>query len=143
LVVLLGVGVYEADRSGAIRARNATDGWLTAGWLTADAPLLPLGLEREQPQPHFRGIFAADPARDANGALSLRAVRERDLAPSAPLADKVLAEPLSDAERARKEAAYRDYLTNQGLMRLPETVRGPDSGAATSDAVEPSDEPYR
>jgi hypothetical protein len=138
LVVMLGAVGYAAERRGLIPVRHLTDGWLTAARLEADAPALSAERDYGQPQPQFRGVFAAETARDSKGALTLRAVPERDRLESELSGDQLEA-VMSDQERASKQAAYRDYLKSEGLTPLPEPIPTPDSDAA----VEPSDEPYR
>lgn len=139
LVVLVGIGVYGADRGGLIRLRSATDGWLTGARLGADAPPLPPRRDHELAAPYFRGVFAADTARDANGRLTLRAVPELEVAASEPLPPEQVEAPMSDAGRESTEAASRDDLTSPEPTPLPEDTPTPSS----DEAAEPSDDPYR
>jgi hypothetical protein len=131
-VALAAAAVYQADRTGRVRVRNLTDGWLTPARLAADSES-PARLGNYQADFGIaRGVFAADTTREASGALALRAPPE--LGSDAPPADASDASsaPLSDAERARKEAAYREYLTNQGLTPLREVLQDIDAAAATN-----------
>jgi hypothetical protein len=142
LVVLIGLALFGADRSGLIRLRTA------AVPLGADAPPLELRRDQAQAQPHFRGVFAAKTARDANGAVTLRAVPERERHRSEPLAEEPLAAvplaavplaaAMSDEEREGKQGGVRDDPASQEVVPVPETTPTP-----SSDAAEPADEPYR
>ncbi len=139
LIALLGVAVFGADRSGRIRFRDLTDGWLTAARLAADAPALSPGRDYQQPQPQFRGVYAAETGRDAKGALTLRAVPERDRVASQPTENESVETTMNDEQRDLKRAAYLDYLKSEGLTPVPGIIPTPGS----DDSVEPSDEPYR
>jgi len=106
LLMLIGAATYEADRSGRIRLRDLTDGWLTVGRTGADGPLLPL-----------RGSYA--PHLPQAPASTLRAAPERELAPSGSPTEPAVAEPASAEEIARKQRGYDAYLKSEGLTRLP------------------------
>jgi len=122
-LLVAAAGVYQADRTGRIRVRDLTDGRLTPARLSADQPATPYtGHDLANPV-IARGIYAAEPTRDEAGRLSLRAVPEVD-APSE--AEATAPQPPNEAERAQKEAAYRDYLRSQGLTPLRE-VLAPDA----------------
>jgi serine/threonine-protein kinase len=128
LAVLAGA-VYQADRSGRIRVRDATDGWLTPGRLASSVPGASVRDLPEYPLTWVRGVFAKEPTRAANGALVLRAVPEVEQAESA-VDEPDPSTPLSDEERARKQAAYRDYLTSQGLTPLREVLPALEGAAS-------------
>ncbi len=64
-------------------------------------------------------------------ARALPAVPEREVALPAPSAARAASTPLSDDERARKEAAYRDYLKSQGFTPLSEAL--PELSAPAAD----------
>ncbi len=117
LTVLLGAAVYEADRSGRVRLRDLTDGWLTPARLTVDAAASLTQRDQRETLPSLRGVSTTDSVRDSAGRATLRAVPERELAASG-IAAKAEEPPISDAERARRVAAYRAYLENQGLTKL-------------------------
>jgi len=106
LLLLLGAAVYQADRSGRIRLRNLTDGWLTPARIGADAPPLPLRSSYEPILP---------PPRKS----TLRAAPERELGAGDCSAEPSAEVPLSADEIARKQGIYNDYLKSQGLTRLP------------------------
>jgi serine/threonine-protein kinase len=111
LFVLLAAAVYVGDRSGRIRIRNLSDGWLTVARLSADsAP---------------RAQSPAEPPQLAISKRTASAVPEPERAAGAipsptPDTGPTSAVPLSDDERAEKDEAYRDYLTSQGLTPLRE-----------------------
>ena len=130
---LVAAGVFQADRSGRVRVRDLTDGWLTPALLAADTAS---PARQGNYQPDFgiaRGVFAADATREANGKLALRAQPELDVDGSVPGASEPgAATPMSDEERARKDAAYHDYLTNQGLVPLDEALQNLDAPAETN-----------
>jgi serine/threonine protein kinase len=121
LVLAISGAFYVADRTGRVRLRNLTDGWLTPASFGADG----LSVARERVcdplAPFSRGILSVDAAREANGASALRAAPERELV-SAPSAQPAVEPPMSDAERERRQAGYREYLESQGLTRLGEAV---------------------
>ena len=133
-VALVAAAVYQADRTGRIRARNLTDGWLTPARLATDLDSPRLG----NYQPDFgiaRGIFATEPTREASGALALRAQPELGSEGTATDVTDVTdatSAPMSDEERARKEAVYREYLTSQGLTPLREVLQNLDAPAAAN-----------
>jgi serine/threonine-protein kinase len=115
LIVLLVAAVYVGDRTGRIRVRSLSDGWLTKAHLAADvAPLPPRQVEPPQ-------LVLAKRAATA-------VVEPEAASPAAPPTGDTTATspaPMSDAERARKKAAYRDYLTSQGLTPLRELEPDP------------------
>ncbi|MEI9936130.1 MAG: serine/threonine-protein kinase [Pseudomonadota bacterium] len=124
-VLLLGVALaaaaaYQVDRIGKLRIRARVEGILVPARLAPDA----VWTVPDHFQPALivsRGVYAAEPTRDASGALALRAEPERDTEAEAPVAAQAMA-PLSDAERAAKEAAYRDYLKSEGLTSIGEAL---------------------
>ncbi len=123
LVVMLGAAAYAGDRSGLVRLRDASDGWLTAARLSVDAPLA--ASKRIQPPPVllFRGVAAASPGCGANGSPALCAVPERETTDSPqPGLLREAETPMTDDERARRTTAYHDYLTSQGLTPLSEVM---------------------
>jgi hypothetical protein len=121
LVVAISGAFYAADRTGRLRLRNLTDGWLTPVALAAG----PASVARERfydPLPPFsRGILTVDRAREADGAPALPAAPELEL-PGVPGAQPVVEAPMSDEERERRQARYREYLESQGLTRLGDAV---------------------
>jgi serine/threonine protein kinase len=121
LVVAISSGFYVADRTGRVRLRNLTDGWLTPAASGAD----PSSVTRERvydPLPPFsRGILTVDRAREANGAPALPAALEREL-PGLPSVQRPAEPPMSDEERERRQAGYREYLESQGLTPLSEAL---------------------
>ena len=125
LALVAGAAVYRADSTGRIHVREMGQGWLTQVHLGADVA----NVTRPKRE-HFgittRGVIAAHAARDESGAPALLAVPEpeRDVAQAEPrtLTDRWPTTPLSDAERARKEAAYREYLRSEGLTPLSEVL---------------------
>ncbi len=128
-VLVAAAGLYQADKTGRIRLRDLIDGRLVPARLSADQPAAPYAGRYLADTRTARGIFAAEPTRDEAGRLSLRAVPEVD----APSVDESAATtPMTDAERARKQAAYRDYLRSQGLTPLRE-VLAPDDASPTTD----------
>jgi hypothetical protein len=129
-------GVYQAERHGWLRVRELGSGWLTPARLGADAAPNLAPHDYEQSLPLFRSIYAAEPAVDGLGALTLRAVPERELAPSDPSAAPVAEAPISSNERIRRIAAYREYLKSQSLTPLREvlpTLRDDTAHAPTDD----------
>lgn len=124
-VPLLLAAAYVADRSGKVHFRSMTDGRFTPAPLPADAPTAPLQREYRQDQPLFRGVFAADVARDERGAPALRAVPERDTVPTELWTGAAQSTFMSDEERAQKLMAYDAYLKSQGLVRLSEALSAP------------------
>jgi serine/threonine-protein kinase len=105
LVALLGAAGYQADHSGRIRLRNLTDGWLSPARMV-DAPPLPL---------RNSDVPLVLPAR----VSTLTAAPERELLAGASQVLPTAESPLSSEEIARRQASYNDYLTRQGLTRLP------------------------
>ncbi|MES1189176.1 MAG: serine/threonine-protein kinase [Myxococcales bacterium] len=101
LLLLLSAVVYAADRSGRIRLRTLTDGWLSPARMAADA---------EQP---LRSNFAP---RLRHRASTLQAAPERELASLGPATPA--AAPLTTEQIARKRADYEDYLQSHGLTRV-------------------------
>ena len=127
LVLLLGTAGYEANHRGLIRFRNASDGWLTAARLSGDGPL-PASKRAEPLEPLlFRGVTAGSPVCGENGSPTLCAAPERELTESGqPGAPPQTEAPMTDAERARRTTAYRDYLSSQGLTPLSEVTTTAD-----------------
>jgi Protein kinase domain len=128
LVIIMGAATYVGEQRGLIRLRNATDGWLTAARLGVEAPSQTSKREELQARLLFRGVAAASPLCGENGSPTLCAVPERESTESAqPAAPRDTETPMTDAERARRTTAYRDYLTSQGLTSLSEVPTAPDS----------------
>jgi serine/threonine-protein kinase len=139
MTVLLGAAVYGADRSGRVRLRAITDGWLTPARLSDDAaPSLARRDDNRENLPFLRGVSTTDWVRDGAGRPTLRAVPERDILPRGALAAQSLEPPITDQERARRVAAYSDYLENEGLTKLGDVEALSPDGAAV--AAQPSDE---
>ena len=116
---LAAAALYQADRTGKINVREVAHSFLDPVRLGADVPL---ELPENHRQPEFgiaRGVYAAQPTREANGGFALRAVPEVD---TGDAAEDSTTTPMSDAEQARRQAAYRDYLTSQGLTPLREVL---------------------
>jgi serine/threonine protein kinase len=117
LVALLAAAVYIGDRTGRIRVRSLSDGWLTVARLSADSP--PRAQSPAEPPQlaiaRRTGSAIPEPERAA-GTIPFPS---GDAAPMTP-------EPLSADERARKATAYRDYLTSQGLTPLRELEPEPE-----------------
>jgi hypothetical protein len=119
LGVLLGAGLYAADRTGRVRLRNLTDGWLTPAGLSNDALREPSEREGDRANvPFLREVSTTGSLRDGAGRLTLRAVREPERSPPAALAPSSIEPLITDQERARRVAAYREYLDNEGLTKL-------------------------
>ena len=115
LAVLIAAAVYVGDRTGRIRVRNLSDGWLTKAPLAADpAPLPPRPVE----PPRLALAKRAATAVVEPEAASVAAPPTGDATATSPV-------PMSDEERARKDAAYRDYLQSQGLTPLRELEPDP------------------
>jgi len=115
---LAAAALYLAHSTGKIRVQTLGSGWLYPAHLGADVPLSPR-TDPELPQRTLaRGVYATEPTHELNGALALRAVPEVNADGSAE-ADAG-ATPISDAERSRREAAYRAYLRSQSLIPLRE-----------------------
>jgi hypothetical protein len=135
---LAAAALYLAHSTGKIRIQTLGDGWLYPARLGADVPLSP----REDPEISqraiARGVYATEPTHEANGALALRAVPEVNADGSAE-AD---AGPMvSDAEQARREAAYRAYLRSQSLIPLREvetSTQEPTNAPTPEPAAEPA-----
>jgi hypothetical protein len=132
MTVLLGAGLYAADHTGRVRLRDLTDGWLTPARLTSDAapPLAERNGHRED-APFQREMSSTGSLRDGAGRRILRAVPERELLPGV-LAPSAEEPPISDQERARRVAAYRDYLKNEGLTKLSDIEAPPSERSAES-----------
>jgi serine/threonine protein kinase len=150
LAALIMGGVYAADRSGRIKLRNLTDGWLTGPALAADAPTLELRSSNEQWHVPASGVYAITPVRDASGALTLRAVPERDLV--APTQNGSLAEQAAfvaamEDQRTQRHIADLAHLKSQILTpasdTLPLPAEVPVAPSDVNSAVEPSDDPYQ
>jgi hypothetical protein len=124
-LALAAAGVCQADRTGRIRIRNLTDGRFTPALLNPDTPLPPSADAHVPAVFVVRGVFAREPTREADGTLALRAEPEVDSDPSADTdadTESTAATPISDAERARRVTAYREYLRSQGLTPLGEVL---------------------
>jgi serine/threonine-protein kinase len=125
---LAAAAVYQADRSGRLRIRDLTDGRLTPARLGPDGPPARRSNGDRPELGIARGVYAREPTRAADGSLALRAEPEPELelaGGAEPSPEPVSPGPMSEAERARKQAAYRDYLTSQGLTRLGEVLDTP------------------
>lgn len=122
LVALICSGFYLADRTGYLRLRNLSDGWLTAGELTVG----PQSSSAERVEPPLLPLLLARPTGEGHQVRTLHAVPEREVAPSTPVAPQrahePAHEPMSAAERERRQAAYRDYLESEGLTPLSEAI---------------------
>ena len=130
--------LYLAHSTGKIRVQNLVDRWLSPVRLGADVPLSPR-TDRDLPQPAIaRGVYAAEPTHELNGASALRAVPELNADGSAATDDG--ATPISEPERARREARYRAYLRTQSLIPLPEG-QSRTAEPATPQSQEPMLEP--
>ncbi|MEI9953576.1 MAG: protein kinase [Pseudomonadota bacterium] len=135
---LAGVALYLAHNSGKIRVQNLGGSWLYPARLGADVALSPR-TDPELPRPAIaRGVYATEPTHEANGALAVRALPEVNADGSAE-ADRG-ATPLSAAERARREAAYRAYLRSQSLIPLRE-IDAPTREPANTPTQEPANTP--
>lgn len=148
-LLLVGLGLaagalYLADRSGAIRARGLGEGWAYPARLGVDVPR---SREVEPPLPRWgitRGVSASKPTREANGALALRAIPELDADSDGSVEADDGTTPLSDTQRAQRQAAYRAYLASQGLTPLrevPEAGREPASPPAPEPITAPTQDP--
>ena len=125
LLVALGLGaaaLYQADRTGKIDLRRDTLSVLHPAHLGADLPLAPHVEHRLPELALVRGIYAGETTREASGRAALRALPEADLDGGAALLAESSITQLSDEEQARRRAAYRDYLTSQGLTPLREVL---------------------
>jgi serine/threonine protein kinase len=130
LAVLIGAGFYAADRTGRVRLRDLTDGWLTPARLSTDATRELVERDHyrdDMPFPH--GSSTTSALRNGMGRPILRAVPERALPPS-PLAERVVDPLITDEERARRVAAYREYLEQEGLTKLSDVEAPPSDHAA-------------
>jgi len=131
-VILVGLALavavaalYQADRTGKLPISEAVSSTLSSTRLAPDASVWTVPDHFEPWVVISRGVYAAEPTRDASGASALRAEPERDTA-----APAIEIEPLSEAdrvakealERAAKEAAYRDYLKSEGLTPIGEAL---------------------
>jgi hypothetical protein len=130
LVILLGAGAYEGNRRGLIRLRDASDGWLTAARLGVDAPPQAARGAELTELLQLRGVTASSRCGE-RGSPTLCAVPERELTQSPSATLPAVESPMSDEERARRTAAYRDYLAREGLTRLSEVTTTPDSDNTT------------
>lgn len=128
MLVLAAGAVYQADRTGRIRVRDRTDGWLTPARMAPDAPRSPLPAHFQLPHSVARGVFAVEPTHEADGALALRAEPELEVAETNAVDDDP-SKPMGDAERTLKQAAYREYLRSQGLTPLREILPSLDANA--------------
>ncbi len=128
---LAAAGLYEADRTGRVHVRDIPARVLNSVRLRDDVLLSP-GPEHVVIDTSLaRGVYARETTREANGALALRAVREIDNGEATATDDDPAASvPISDEERARRQAVYRDYLTSQGLTPLSEVVQPPEAPPA-------------
>jgi hypothetical protein len=137
-LVLAAAALYLAHSSGRIRIQPLAGRWLYPARLGADVALSPTE-DHELPRRAIaRGVFATEPTHEANGAPALRAVPEVNADGSAE-ADSTLT-PLSTAERAAREAAYRAYLRSQSLIPARE-IDTPAQQPANTPTQEPVNTP--
>jgi hypothetical protein len=141
-LALVAGALYQADRIGKLPIRDFVSGKLIPARLAPDVSAWAVPDHFEPRVVLSRGIYAAEPTRDASGALVLRAEPERDTDTAAvgsvasePLdaaaVGSVASEPLNAAEReaneaverAAKEAAYREYLKSEGLTPVDEALK--------------------
>jgi hypothetical protein len=122
LVLMAGAGSYYADRTGRVRVRDFTDGWLTAAPLAPDAPMpMPRGNYEPPPLNVVLGVVAVAPVVETNGMPTVRAEREPELVPGKP-ARAAASEPMSASERERRQERYRDFLKSEGLTPLRDAL---------------------
>jgi len=151
LVTAAGYQAYRTDKWGMKQLVEAT---VAPARLGLDARVW--AAPEHDPHPTFvsRGVYAAEPTRDANGQWVLRAEPERNseaaststgvaaaaleaaARESAPPADAreqpsdAATDPLApanEAERIRKERAYREYLEGEGLTPIGEALKELDA----------------
>jgi hypothetical protein len=136
LILLAGVGIYQANRTGHMRVRDLTDGWLTPARLGTGAPLpmppasyaTPLNVT--PPPSAVAPVIKAPvinapvvkPVRKATVGAGRKPARSPDKTTLPPAAE---VDPLSDAERAEQQANPE----GQGL------TPSADIGAEPTDAV--------
>jgi hypothetical protein len=126
LLIALGLGaaaLYQADRTGKIHLRRDAMSLLHPAHLAADLPLAARAERRLPEIALVRGVYARETSREAIGGAALRALPEAALDEGAALSAESTITQLSDAEQARRRAAYRDYLTSQGLTPLREVLQ--------------------
>ena len=151
LVVAAG---YQAHRTGKLRLKELASATLAPARLGPDARVWAVPDHDQPPIFVSRGVDAAEPTRDANGELVLRAEPERDsqavptpigvaaAAPDAAAGESVppadaeeqpsdtttdSPAPANEAERIRKEQAYREYLKSEGLTPIGEALKAIDA----------------
>jgi len=135
---LAAAALYLAHSTGKIRVQSLGEGFLYPARLGADVPLSPRA-DPELPQrPIARGVYAAEPTRDVNGALALRAVPEVNADGSA--AADGGATPINALEQARREAEYRAYLNSRSSTPLRE-FETPTQEPANTATPEPANTP--
>jgi serine/threonine-protein kinase len=126
LIALVTAAIYAGDRSGRIRVRSLSDGWLTAARLANDtAPPPPRPVE--PPRLALTKRAASAVVEQEAAATAPPTGEPEAAATAAPTGDtpEVSPAPMSDQERAQKDAAYRDYLQSQGLTPLRELEPDP------------------
>ncbi|HMJ12657.1 MAG TPA: protein kinase [Polyangiaceae bacterium] len=140
LILLAGAGIYEANRTGHMRVRNLTDGWLTPARLGIEAPppirstsyATPLNVV---PRPSVVAPVINAPAVKANRKASIGAGREPARSPEKttfPPAAEL--DPMSDAERAEQQANPE----GQGLTPPGDVVAQPPDADPREEAVDPT-----
>jgi len=120
-LLLAAIAAYGAEKTGRVRLRETIAGWLEPARLgPTTSPPMPRK-SYEPPIDVAGGVFARDPALGADGLEAIRAEPEPELPPSGSLATAP-SEPLNEAERLHKQAAYRDFLTSGGLVPVGEVL---------------------
>ena len=127
-VLAAGAAIFQADRTGRIHVRALVDGVLSPVRLGADVPLTTRAPSVANLGLTTRGIFAAIATRDASGNSALRAEPERDTGLGVLESDP--SAPLTDEERTKKDATYREYLRSEGLTPLNEVLPTLDAPAS-------------
>jgi serine/threonine-protein kinase len=141
-LLLVAIATYGAEKTGRVRLRETIDGWLNPARL-GFTPTPPMPRKSyEPPLDVARGVFSRDPVLDAAGQPMIRAEPEKELQPSASL-PTAPREPINEAEQARRQAEYRDFLTNNGLVPLGDALpNGAEASADTgANATPPSTAP--
>jgi hypothetical protein len=141
LLVLGAAALYQADKTGRVRLRDLTDGWLTPARLAVDGPTAPFSKEFRTVPSLARGVFSVEPASEADGAPSLRAEPELDRVGANAAPASADSKPISESERIRRIVAYRAYAKSKELTRLPEPLPSPEPEAPPP--AEATDNPYR
>jgi hypothetical protein len=128
-LLLAAIAAYGAEKTGRVRLRETVVGWLSPARLGFTVlPPMPRK-SYEPPLDVAWGVFARDPVLDAAGLPTIRAEPEPERPPSGSLAT-VPSEPINEAEQARRQAAYRDFLTSNGLVPLGDALPSSDEAPA-------------